>query len=122
MQEHLRKNFTVIGVIVSPTIVAYTLYAPDGQIYKYDTKDIVSVYPSYPSNNARLVNGNEPAPEGIRVPIPDANLDPAVSSSNETLVAEANKKLKDQLTELGASDRTLIYLTSADDITLTLVN
>jgi hypothetical protein len=122
MQQHLRENFPSIGVIVSPTVVAYTLYAPDGQIYKYDTKDIVSVYPSYPSNNARLTNGNEPAPEGLRVPIANADLDPAVNPTNASLVAAANSALKNQLTELGVSDRTLIYLTSADDITLTLVS
>lgn len=122
IQQHLRENFPNVGVIVSPTIVAYTLYAPDGQIYKYDTKDIVSVYPSYPSNNARLVNGASPAPEGIRVPILNADMDPSLNSTNEGLVAAANTTLRNQLALLGVSDRTLIFITSADDITLTLVS
>jgi hypothetical protein len=122
--QNLRDAYPDLGVIVNPTILAYDLYAPDGQVYAYETQDIVTIFPSYPSNNAHLTNGSPatttPAELAIRVPIANADLDPTVSG-NETVFAAANKTLKDQLTVLGVSDRTLIYLTTADDITFTLV-
>jgi len=124
--QNVRAAFPDLGVIVSPTILAYNLYAPDGQVFAYETQDIVTVYPSYPSNNAHLTNGHpsttSPAELALRVPISNADLDPTTSPTNETIFAAANKTLKDQLTELGVSDRTLIYLTTADDITFTLVS
>jgi hypothetical protein len=113
--QYLRDNYPEIGVIVAPTVVTYNLYAPDGQVYGYATQDIVTTYPSYPNNNAQLTNGL-----ALRTPISNADLDPTVPG-NDTLVAAANKTLKDQLTKLGISDRTLIYLTTAEDISLTLV-
>lgn len=123
--QNVRTAFPDLGVIVSPTILAYNLYAPDGQVYAYETQDIVTVYPSYPENNAHLTNGyaltTTPAELALRVPIQNADLDPTQSSGNETTFAAANKTLRDQLTALGVSDRTLIYLTTADDITFTLV-
>lgn len=127
--QNVRDTYPDLGVIVSPTILAYDLFAPDGQVYMYETQDIVTVYPSYPANNARLLNGNAtdadvigPPELALRVPINNAALDPTYSTEFETLFAAANKTLKDQLTELGISDRTLIYLTTADDITFNLVS
>jgi len=113
--QHLRATYPDIGTIISPTALTYQLFASDGEVFSYSTKDIVSVYPDYPDNNATLTNGLD-----LRTPISDADLDPAIPA-NEPLVAAANKVLKDQLTELGHSDRTLIYLTTASDISLTLV-
>jgi hypothetical protein len=126
IMEHARANFPDLGVIVSPTILTYDLFAPDGQVYSYQTNDIVTVYPEFPSNNAHLTNGSVTSPTALRVPIENADLDPTLNPlaipSNATLFAAANKTLEDQLTELGVSDRTLIYLTSADDINFTLVS
>jgi len=121
IQQNARDNFPDLGVIVSPTILAYDLFAPDGQVYSFDTKDIVTVYPSYPENNARLTNGGAASLTAIRTPIENADLDPTLPGDNEALFAAANSTLKDQLFELGLSDRMLIYLTSADSITFTLV-
>jgi hypothetical protein len=124
--EKVRATYPDLGVIVSPTILAYSLFAPDGQVFTYETKDIVTIFPSYPENNAHLTNGSPattfPAELALRVPITNADIDPTISGTNETIFAAANKTLKDQLTELGVSDRTLIYLTTADDITFTLVS
>jgi len=122
IQQNVRDTFPDIGVIVSPTILAYNLYAPDGQVYSFSTKDIVTVYPSYPANNAHLTNGTAPAVSVIRTPINNADLDPTLNTTSETLFAAANVELKNQLTSLGLSDRTLIYVTTADDITFTLVS
>jgi hypothetical protein len=113
--QHMRDAYPDIGVVISPTILTYQLFAPDGQVYAYTTKDIVTVYPSYPENGANLTNGT-----ALRTAITNADIDPTLGS-NATPFAVANKALKDQLTELGISDRTLIYLTTASDITLTLV-
>lgn len=111
----LRETYPEIGVLVSPTVVTYNLYAADGQVYSYVTPDIITAYPAYPSNNAQLTNGLD-----LRTPIANADLDPTIPS-NTTLVAAANKTLAEQLARVGASDRTLIYLTTAEDISLTLV-
>jgi len=124
--QNVRDAFPDLGVIVSPTILAYSLFAPDGQVFAYETQDVVTIYPSYPANNAHLTNGNPattfPSELALRVPIANADIDPTTSGANETIFAAANKTLKDQLTELGVRDRTLIYLTTADDITFTLVS
>jgi hypothetical protein len=115
MMQHLRDNFPDIGAVISPTILAYQLFAADGQVYAYISKDVVTVYPSYPANGANLSNGLD-----LRVPISNCDVDPTLPG-NAALFEAANKTLNDQLTRLGVSDRTLIYLTSADDISLTLV-
>lgn len=115
IQQTVRDAFPDLGVIVSPTALTYTMFAPDGQVYNFSTKDIVTVYPSYPENNAQLTNGTD-----LRTTIPNATLDPTISG-NVPLLAAANSLLNDQLITLGVSDRTLIYLTTADDITFTLV-
>lgn len=114
--QNLRDNFSDVGVVVGIPSLTYTLVAPDGQIFRYRTKDIVTVRPSYPSNNANLINGDE-----LRTPIAQANVDPTLSAGAEAALAAANTALGLQLTALGVSDRTLVYLTTADDITLTQV-
>ena len=113
---YLREIAPDIGVIVSPTILTYDLFAPDGQVYAYKTKDIVSVFPSYPDNNAQLTNGLLLADF-----INNATVDPSLSPANEALVAEANTLLRNQLTALGVSDRSLRYIIRVEDISLTQV-
>lgn len=123
MHQHVRDNFPDLGVIVAPTALTYNLFAPDGQVFAYSTKDIVTVYPSYPENNAQLTNGTtlrDPLNPNLVSAIVNADLDPTVSG-NAALVAAANLELEDRLSELGVSDRTLIYLTTASDLTFTLV-
>lgn len=114
--QNLRDDFNDVGVVVGIPTLTYTLVAPDGQLYEYRTKDIVTVRPSYPANNANLTNGDV-----LRTPIAQANLDPTVSNDAATALAAANKTLGLQLDALGVTDRTLIFLTTADDITLTQV-
>lgn len=111
--QNLRDNFSDVGVIVGIPALTYSLIATDGQLYKYKTKDIVTVRPSYPANNANLTNGAE-----LRTPIAQAEVDPTVSAQAETALSEANTTLALQLDALGVSDRTIIYLTTASDITL----
>lgn len=123
IQQRLKDQFPTLGVIVSPTVLTYDLFAPDGQVFSYSTKDIVSVYPSYPENNAQLTNGADlrsTDDPDVADPITNATLDPTVVG-NAPLLAAANEELKNRLTLLGLSDRLLIYLTTAEDITFTLV-
>lgn len=120
IQKYVRTQFPDLGVIVHPTILTYDLFAPDGQVYSYESKDVVTIFPSYPENNAKLTNGNSGA-SVIKTPIPNSDVDPTVSSTAEALFATANIALRNQLVALGVSDRTLIYLTSAENITFTLV-
>lgn len=122
--QTIRDNFPNIGAILSPVLLTYSLYAPDGQVYEYQTDDIVTITPKYLSNSARLLNGVSTDPEGnrgLRTPIPNANIDPAVSANNQTLFELACLALSDQLLSLGVSDRTTRYFANASDITVTQV-
>jgi len=114
--QYLRDSYPQIGAIISPTNLTYNLFAPDGQVYSYSTLDVVTIFPNYPVNNAHLTNGT-----ALRTLINYADVDPSVPA-NTPLFAGANATLRNQLAALGVSDRTLIYLTSANDITLTLVS
>jgi hypothetical protein len=114
--KSLLDAYPDIGAVISPSVLTYQLFAGNGEVFNYSSKDVITVYPAYPANGANLSNGTS-----LRSPIEDADLDPSVPS-NTSLVATANKALKDQLTELGISDRTLVYLTTASDIHLTLVS
>jgi hypothetical protein len=76
--------------------VRYSLQAPDGTIYRFETDDIVTVFPDGVTSSARLLN-----PE-------DFDLDPASYYA----------PLKRQLQLLGVSDRTIRYLAASDAVTL----
>lgn len=122
--QTIRDNFANIGAILSPTVILYDLYAPDGQVYSYQTEDIVTISPTYLKNSARLINGVNDNPlvnSGIRTPIPNAAIDASLSPTNETLFAVACQALSDQLLSLGISDRTVRYFANASDITVTQV-
>ena len=113
--QHMRDSFPDIGVIVGVPSLYYSLYAPDGQVYEYATKDIVSIYPDYPNNNAQLTNGT-----ALADPVLNADVDPTLPG-NEALLDAANTEIKNQLKQLGVSDRTLVFLTTPEDISLSLV-
>lgn len=122
--QTIRENFPDIGAILSPVNLTYELYAPDGQVFKYRTDDIVTIAPKYLSNSAQLTNGvsDDPAGNtGLRAPIPNAALDPTLNNQNATLFREACLKLSDQLLALGISDRTVRYFANASDILITQV-
>lgn len=111
IETAIRTAFPNIGSILSPVQLTYDLIAPDGQLYKYQTDDIVTLFPKYLSNAAKLTNGVD-----LRDPIINALLDPTVDATNATLFAEANTKLSEQLANLGVSDRTVRYFANASDI------
>jgi hypothetical protein len=117
IEAAVRTAFPNIGSILSPVQLLYTLFAPDGQVYTYQTDDIVTITPKYLSNAAKLTNGAD-----LRTPIPNAALDPTLSAENETLFAEANVLLSDQLLNLGVSDRTVRYFANIADITVNQVD
>ena len=122
--QTIRDNFTNIGAILSSVQLTYDLFAPDGQVYQYKTDDIVTITPKYLSDSARLVNGINDDPNGnrgLRTPIPNANIDPALNAANQTLFETACLALSDQLLSLGISDRTVRYFANASDITVTQV-
>ena len=109
----MRDSFPNIGLIRDPIILTYDLYAPDGQLYKYVTKDLVTLFPMNTANTAHLTNGAT-----LRVPILNADVDPTLGS-NAALFAAANTQLSEQLVALGVSDRVVRYITDPDLITVT---
>ena len=111
--QYVRDSFPNIGLIRDPIILTYDLYAPDGQLYKYVTKDLVTLFPMNTANTAHLTNGAT-----LRVPILNADVDPTLGS-NAALFAAANTQLSEQLVALGVSDRVVRYITDPDLITVT---
>lgn len=114
VKQFIRDTYPDVGVILDPFQLTYRLLAPDGQVYTYATKDVITLFPSYPSNNARLTNGTD-----LRSAIVNADIDPTISSGNATLVALGNAALRLQLTNLGVSDRTVRYMSNPADIAIT---
>lgn len=84
-------------VATYPFAVEYSLLAPNGKVYKYETDDIVSIFPDNGvTSSARLINAAE-------VGLP--------TTGYET-------ELRQALLNMGVSDRTVRYLTTADDLGL----
>ena len=108
--------------------LTYKLLGPDGQVYLFATGDIVTIapnvsnYPLTPSNNAMLTN-----PTGITL-LGGGTINAAASqlpvSGNpgnvNNPIAVANVQLATQLTALGVSDRTVRYLATLSDFSVTV--
>lgn len=111
--KHIRDNFPNIGTIYDPVSLTYYLAAPDGQVYEYQTKDVVTIFPSAESNRAFLTNGLL-----LRDPINNADIDPTLPGNME-IAAVADAALLGQLSAMGISDRTTRYMTQPDLISPT---
>jgi hypothetical protein len=114
LRSHVRATFPQIGVIYEPFDVRYKLLAPDGQVYYFTTKDVLSVLPAWPDNNTRLLNGL-----ALRAPISNADVDASASSGNAALAAVAHAAIRDQMAVLGVSDRNLRYIADLADVQIT---
>jgi hypothetical protein len=90
--DFLTKTFTDIGVVY-PFTLGYTLFAPDGQVLVYESRDIATLFPG-PENTAALLNGEE-----LRTPLATPN----------------DGSLRNFLAELGVTDRTVRYLANPSD-------
>jgi hypothetical protein len=112
--EHIRATFTNIGALLDPISLTYELFAPDGQVYAYQTQDLVTIYPDADSNAAQLTNGSV-----LRDPLPDASL--PITTGNQALIDAANVTLGEQLALIGVSDRTVRYIALATDINVAQV-
>jgi hypothetical protein len=110
--RYVRSTFPELGAVLDPLGVSYSLLAPDGQVYSFTTRDIVTIRPEYPTNHAKLTNGGS-----LRIAIPYASLDPAIPA-NTTKVSTAEKTLRRQLDALGVSDRTIRLMTDTSLITI----
>jgi hypothetical protein len=114
LRSHIREKFPQIGVIYEPFDVRYKLHAPDGQIYYFTTRDLVSVEPNWPNNNVRLLNGLS-----LRTPILNGDIDAAASSNNVSLATQVHTEIRRQMLLLGVSDRNIRYLADVLDIQVT---
>jgi len=90
--HYLRSQFPALGIVFDPLQVRYSLHAPDGQLYHFRTDDVITVQPAT-DNSAYLIN----EPGDLRAPV----------------------SLAVQLQDLGVSDRTVRYVSSASLITIT---
>jgi hypothetical protein len=113
--QAMREKFTDIGVILGPLTLRYTLLAPTGDVYKYETSDVVTVFPEYGITSATLVNGVE---------FPSAPVDLRIlnaTTTEETARKAANEKLRAQLESAGVSDRVVRYIADAADVEIVAV-
>jgi hypothetical protein len=92
ISSYLPTAFPDIG-IVYPFTLGYTLFAPDGEVLLYESHDIATLYPG-PETTASLVNGLD-----LRTP----------------LANPAHDSLRNLLSELGVTDRTVRYLANPSD-------
>jgi hypothetical protein len=84
-------------VATYPFAIEYSLLAPNGKVYKYETDDIVSIFPDNGlTSSSRLTNAAE-------VGLPATGYESA---------------LRKALLQMGVSDRTVRYLTTVDDLGL----
>jgi hypothetical protein len=84
-------------VATYPFAIEYSLLAPNGKVYKYETDDIVSIFPDNGlTSSSRLTNAAE-------VGLPASGYESA---------------LRKALLQMGVSDRTVRYLTTVDDLGL----
>lgn len=119
LTKEIRNNPSVASL--TNFRLTYTLLGPDGQQYEFDTRDIVTLAPNYPANNARLVNPTEIALlQGDPSVFANTGLDPALGAGNLTLVTPANAILAQQLAALGVSDRTIRFFARLADVVVTV--
>lgn len=109
----IQAEFPDIGTIF-PTPLSYTLYAPDGQVFQFQTKDVVSIFPSYPGNLVQLTNAASVNVTGVL----NLALDPT-QPGNDTLFNADAVNLRTHFEGLGISDRVIRYMSSLADVTVT---
>ncbi len=89
------RNISALLGSIASFPIEYSLFAPNGKVYKYSTTDKVTVFADQTNNGAQLLNPTE-----VGLPIKDYEI-----------------LLKEQLNQLGISHRTLRYACSNDSIT-----
>ena len=89
----LKTGFPDIAVVF-PFTFRYAFFAPDGEVLRYESQDIATLFPSE-ENTATLLNGDQ-----LRSP-----LAPSSVSALSSLLAQ-----------LGVSDRTVRYVSDTSDI------
>lgn len=96
LTQALRNDFPLVKAVLDPLVLYYDLLAPDGQVYSYSSEDQATLFPS-DLNSASLLN---------------------YASLREPLLFEAtrDRDLRNQLTALGVSDRTIRYFCQPSDI------
>lgn len=97
LSQHVRNQYPLVSALLGPPTLHYTLISPDGQLVKYRTQDLATLFPS-PEASALLVNGAE-----LKKPILD------------------NPTLQRYLEDLGVSDRTARFFCRASDIEIVQV-
>lgn len=110
--QALRDKFTDIGVMLGPLKLRYTLFAPTGEVYVYETSDVVTVFPEYGVTSATLVNGLEFTP-GSQIE--------NATSITEVARRAANQKLRYRLEAMGVSDRVVRYMADPGDVSVVAV-
>lgn len=110
--QALRDKFTDIGVMLGPLKLRYTLLAPTGEVYVYETSDVVTVFPEYGVTSATLVNGLEFTP-GSKIE--------NATSITEVARRAANQQLRYRLEAMGVSDRVVRYMADPGDVSVVAV-
>jgi len=105
--QFLRETFPAINRFYDPVTLFFTVYSPDGQLYEFQSTDVVEVFPDGVAN-VSLVG------EGSRVLRDEAVLSGMRFPNNETVFAPSLLALQSIFEELGISRRNIRFLPDAD--------
>lgn len=106
LTTYFRSVFPSIGVVYPP-VASFVLCSPDGQLVKYTTTDVISIYPKSADNGVIISNKADikPTPNMMQ---------------NGILALTTDAQVATYFFELGISDRTVRYLTRESLLTFTL--
>lgn len=115
LQSDLRDAFYPQVDSVDPLVFEYSLYAPDGQVFRYRSGDVVSLVPAL-NGSSRFIGAGDLRAVNVR----GNNVDLAATLSNCTNANDVKRQtaltaLSEYLAYIGVSDRT-IRLLPADTI------
>jgi len=106
LTTYFRYKFPSVGTVYPP-IASFVLCSPDGQLVKYTTTDVISIFPKVADNGVIISN---------KIDIkPTPNM-----QQNGIIVLNTDAQVATYFYELGISDRTIRYFTRESLLTFTI--
>ena len=99
----LRAEFTMIGAVY-PFTVSYTFHSPDGQLVEFETSDVISIFTDE-GNGTEFLNSSD-------LLVPEAMQKKGITEIS------TGELLRSYFDFYGVTDKTVIYRTKAESITL----
>ena len=107
---YLRATFPVINRFYDPVTLFYTLYAPDGQMYEFQTTDVVEIFPDGVANVSLRGAGAHP--------MRDEALLAGLRSPGSAAFAASLLELQGIFADAGVTRRSVRFFPDADTMSL----